>query len=181
MDRRNVTRDRATLWWGIAAVVCAVLTSVFAAGWFLDVRSVSTSAVRVSGPVREPATVPASVSVSVTTTIPTTVRTPATPPPTRPAPKPILRSTTLFPWTAWVWLAGLVAVVALPLFTRNTPSAQKVRSRTAAVFGVGAILTVQSIGLLYIPTLAALVMAARTGRHPPTAASPRPRAVADIT
>lgn len=161
-------RDQVTLWWGIAAVVCTVFMSVFAAGWLLAARSVSTSAVRVSGSVQEPATVPASAPASVRTTIPTTVHTPATPPSTRPAPKPILRSTTLFPWTAWVWLAGLVLVVALPLFTRNTPSAQNVRAWTAAVVGFGAILTIQSIGLLYIPTLAALIMAARTGRHQPT-------------
>jgi hypothetical protein len=135
--------DRVAVGWGIGAVLLAVSTSVVAAGWFLATRSVSTRSVQVSGSVQTPASVPA----------------------------PILHSssTKRTGWIAWGLLAGFVLVVWLPLFTRNTRSAQKVRVWTAAVVGAGAILTIQSIGLLYLPTCFALIMAARTGRYRPPA------------
>jgi hypothetical protein len=158
---RVLNRDRATFWWGIGAVVLALFTSVFAAGFFLATRSsVTTTAVRVSQSTVAPESIP--------TAIPTTVKQPATPRSSPvSAPDPILpyRSTTRFGWTVWVLFAALVLFVSLPLLARKTPSAQKVRVWTAAIFGVGVVVTVQSIGLLLIPTFAALVMAARTGRH----------------
>ena len=156
-------RNRGTTLWGLAALALAAFTSVYAAGFVVVTHSVSASHIRVS--------VASTAPDSTPTTIPPTLIQPATPRPTTvPAPSPILpiphRSTTHAGWTVGVLFAVLLLVASVPLLARRSRFVQPVRVWTAVLFGVGVVVTVQSFGLLFVPTLGALVMAARTGRHP---------------
>ena len=166
----HVTRDRATTWWGIGAVIVALSTSVFAAGSFLYTRSLTSTSVQTSRPVLISDESLPGTNSEANPTSPRLV--PASLPAT--APEPILtrRSTRRNGWAGSVLFAGLVLVASLPLLARKSRCAQKVRVWTAMVFGLGVVVALASIGLFYLPTFGALVMAARTGRHrPPNVAS----------
>jgi hypothetical protein len=67
-----------------------------------------------------------------------------------------LRAATLWGIAAVVLAAGTSVFVAGFFLVART--------WVAVAFGVGVVVTVQSVGLLFVPSFAALVMAARTGR-----------------
>lgn len=173
-----LTGKNATTAWGIAAVVLALLASVFAAGLFLAHRSVTTtSTVRVVASTLASASTQTTIPVTVYETvapypaIPATVYQTAPPAPMgprlRPAPQPLLPVTSEGTgWAALLLFAGVILVVSVPLLARKTASAQKVRVWTAALVGLGALVTIQSVGLLFVPAFIALGRAARAGRNP---------------
>jgi hypothetical protein len=152
----------ASTLWGVAAVALTALTSVFAGGWFLVTRTTTVTSKSVSVSATD-------TSLLTPTTVPTTIRRAAEPAP-KPAPLLVVphRSVTPKGWVIRTLLAVLLVFVAVPVLMRNSVHAQAIRLWTARIFGVGALVTIQFIGLLFLPALGALSMAARTGRSPST-------------
>jgi hypothetical protein len=79
-------------------------------------------------------------------------------------------------------MAVPMCVAAVPLLFRRSPRAGALRVAAAVMLGFGCLAALASVGLFYLPALAALVAAAISGRStrartaapPGTADSPRP-------
>ena len=68
-------------------------------------------------------------------------------------------------WTVVIPVLVPVVIAFVPVLLRGRRGAQVARVVAAGLLGVGVMLALASIGMLYLPTLAVLIAAAATGEE----------------